>query len=158
MGGRVALELGFGHPDRLTAGPHDAALAWLRDRRWAPYLRWMRPELGLLQLAPRAVVERIMRALFPGADTSGAVGDRRVRAHLQDTAGPSRLLRSGAQHLSREPHGDDGFWSKLRMLAPQALFVWGSNDRLAPVVRQARRAKRSRRPSTSSSTAAICRR
>ena len=44
MGGRVALELGF------RAAPADdglvlmtPAMAWLRERRWAPYLRWSGP-------------------------------------------------------------------------------------------------------------------
>ena len=54
MGGRVALELGFNHPERdgglVLMTP---AMAWLRERRWAPYLRWVRPELGLFQIAPR---------------------------------------------------------------------------------------------------------
>ena len=54
MGGRVALELGFELPERAGRLALLApSLAWLRERRWAPLLRAVRPELGLLQPAPR---------------------------------------------------------------------------------------------------------
>ena len=32
-----------------------------------------------------------------------------------------------------EPHGEEGFWSRLEGLAPDALFVWGKRDGLVPI-------------------------
>jgi pimeloyl-ACP methyl ester carboxylesterase len=32
-----------------------------------------------------------------------------------------------------EPHGDNGFWSRLASLSPDALFVWGRRDSLVPI-------------------------
>ena len=76
------------------------ALAWLRDRRWAPVVRLLRPELGLLQVTPRPVVERVVRRLVPGGGARlGGRGRRRVPARLPDPARPGRLLRGRAQHL-----------------------------------------------------------
>jgi pimeloyl-ACP methyl ester carboxylesterase len=32
-----------------------------------------------------------------------------------------------------EPHGEQGFWTRLGDLAPRAMFVWGRHDRLVPL-------------------------
>ncbi len=60
------------------------SLAWLRERRWAPLLRAVRPELGLLQPAPRMIVDRIARAMVPGGREGwSAVGvDEFLRGYL----------------------------------------------------------------------------
>ena len=96
MGGRIALEVGFEHHRRIERLVlMTPAMAWLRERRWAPYLKLVRPELGLIQF----------RAAFYAA----------------------------ARHIYLdEPHGDDGFWTRLRELAPDAMFLWGRKDMLVP--------------------------
>ena len=135
MGARVALELGFIHPDRTDGLVlMTPAMAWLRERRWAPYLRWVRPELGLLQVAPRAAVEPLMRWLMPGADTSWGQSaiDEFVRI-FTSPRGRAAFYAAARNIYLDEPHGEAGFWSGLRTLAPEALFIWGRNDRLAPV-------------------------
>jgi pimeloyl-ACP methyl ester carboxylesterase len=135
MGARVALELGFAHPDRTDGLVlMTPAMAWLRERRWAPYLRWVRPELGLLQIAPRAAVEPLMRWLMPGADTAWGESaiDEFVRI-FTSPRGRAAFYAAARNIYLDEPHGEAGFWSRLRMLAPEALFIWGLNDRLAPV-------------------------
>ena len=135
MGGRVALELGFLHPDRTDGLVlMTPAMAWLRERRWAPYLRWVRPELGLLQVAPRAAVEPLMRRFLPGADTSWGQSaiDEFVRV-FTSPRGRAAFYAAARNIYLDEPHGEEGFWSRLRALAPEALFIWGLNDRLAPV-------------------------
>ena len=69
LGGRVALEVGLRHPDRVDRLALLApSLAWRRDRPWARLVKLMRPELGLVQLAPRPVVDGIVRRIIPGAD------------------------------------------------------------------------------------------
>lgn len=68
MGGRVAIEIGLRHPERVERiGLLAPSLAWLRDRPWAPLLRLVSPQLGLIQPAPRIVVESIVRRVVPGA-------------------------------------------------------------------------------------------
>ena len=135
MGGRVALELGFEHADRIGGLVlMTPAMAWLRERRWAPYLRWVRPELGLIQLAPRAAVEPFMRWLIPGAHTSWGRSaiDEFVRTYT--TARGRAAFYAAARNIYLdEPHGDAGFWSRLGTLAPESLFIWGRRDRLVPL-------------------------
>jgi len=135
LGGRVALELGLSYPDRVDRlvllCP---SLAWRRERPWMPLVRLTRPELGLVQLAPRPVVDAIMRRLIPGADggwTAAGV-DEFLRAYL--TAPGRAAFYAAARHIYlEEPHGEGGFWSRLRELDAEALFVWGRRDRLVPI-------------------------
>ncbi len=135
MGGRVALEVGFRHPDRvdrivgLAASP-----AWRRDRRWAPLVKALRPELGLLQIAPRPVVEEFARRFVPGGRAGwSAVGvDEFLRAYLQPRG--RAAFYAALRHIYLdEPEGEDGFWTRLRELESDSLFVWGRHDRLVPI-------------------------
>lgn len=134
MGGRIALELGFEHHERVERLVlMTPAMAWLRERRWAPYLRLVRPELGLLQIAPRPVVERIVNWLIPGADSPAAAAgiDEFIRTYT--TARGRAAFYAAARHIYLdEPHGDRGFWTRLRALSPEAMFLWGRHDGLVP--------------------------
>jgi pimeloyl-ACP methyl ester carboxylesterase len=132
MGGRVALELGFEHPERTgRLALLSPSLAWLRERRWATLLRAVRPELGLLQPAPRMVVDRITRAVVPGAkDGWSAVGvDEFLRGYL--TPRGRAAFYAAARNIYLED--PDTFWSRLRELQGEALFVWGRQDRVVPI-------------------------
>jgi pimeloyl-ACP methyl ester carboxylesterase len=136
MGGRVAIETGFMDRSRVRSlvllSP---ALAWLRDRRWAPVVRLLRPELGLLQIAPRSVVERMVRRLIPGGESDGwaAAGvDEFLRSYLT-ARGRAAFYAAARSIYLDEPHGEDGFWTRLRGLSPDALFVWGRRDALVPI-------------------------
>ena len=135
LGGRVALEVGLRDPERVRRLALLApSLAWRRNRPLAPLLRLVRPELGLVQLAPRPVVEGIVHRLIPGAaDGWTAAGvDEFLRAYL--TPAGRAAFYAAARHIYlEEPHGDDGFWTRLRTLQPEALFVWGRRDRLVPL-------------------------
>lgn len=135
LGGRVALEVGLLHPDRVDRlvllCP---SLAWRRERPWAPLVRLTRPELGLVQIAPRWLVDAIVHRLIPGADEGWTAAgiDEFLRAYL--TPAGRAAFYAAARHIYlEEPHGDEGFWSRLRGLAPEALFVWGRRDRLVPI-------------------------
>jgi pimeloyl-ACP methyl ester carboxylesterase len=135
LGGRIALEVGLRDPARVDRLALLApSLAWRRPRRWAPALRLVRPELGLVQLAPRAVVEAIVHRLIPSADhgwTAAGV-DEFLRAYLAP-AGRAAFY-AAARHIYLEaPHGDAGFWTRLPGLEPDALFVWGRQDTLVPI-------------------------
>jgi pimeloyl-ACP methyl ester carboxylesterase len=135
MGGRVAIEAGLiDHPRVRSLSLLSPAVAWLRDRRWAPVVRLLRPELGLLQLAPRPVVERVVRRLVPGGNDgwSAAGVDEFLRAYLTPR-GRAAFYAAARNIYLDEPHGDEGFWTRLRELAPDALFVWGRRDGLVPI-------------------------
>ena len=135
LGGRVALEVGLSEPERVDRLALLApSLAWRRNRPWAPFLRLVRPELGLIQPAPRPVVEAIVKRTIPGAtDGWTAAGvDEFLRAYL--TPAGRAAFYAAARHIYLEaPHGDRGFWPRLRELRPEALFVWGRRDRLVPL-------------------------
>ncbi len=131
MGGRVALEAGLRHPDRVDRivllCP---ALAWLRNRQWAGLVRLLRPELGLLQVAPRPVVDGIVRGLIPGAtDGWAAAGvDEFLRAYLTPR-GRAAFYAAARNIYLDEPAGESGFWARLRALERDCLFVWGLQRR-----------------------------
>jgi pimeloyl-ACP methyl ester carboxylesterase len=135
MGGRVAIEAGMTDRDRIGGlvllSP---ALAWLRARPWAPFIRALRPELGLLQPAPRPVVEAMVRRLVPAANggwTAAGV-DEFLRAYLT-RSGRAAFYAAARNIYLDEPHGDDGFWTRLRSLESDSLFVWGRHDKLVPI-------------------------
>jgi pimeloyl-ACP methyl ester carboxylesterase len=135
MGGRVAIEAGLMDRSRVRSLTLlSPALAWLRDRRWAPVVRLLRPELGLLQVAPRSVTDRIVRMLVPGANHGWAAAgvDEFLRSYLTPR-GRAAFYAAARNIYLDEPHGDDGFWTRLGGLSTDALFVWGRHDTLVPI-------------------------
>src|SRR5215210_4587998 len=135
MGGRVAIEAGLMDRDRtgglLLLSP---ALAWLRPRPWAPLVRALRPELGLIQPATRQVVEALVRRLVPAASggwTAAGV-DEFLRAYLT-RSGRAAFYAAARNIYLDEPHGDNGFWTRLESLQSDSLFVWGRQDKLVPI-------------------------
>lgn len=135
MGGRVALELGFTAPERVDRLVMLApALAWLRARPFAPYLRFVAPQLGLIQPAPRWIVEHIVRYLIPGADTEWTAAgiDEFLRSYLTPR-GRAAFYAAARNIYLDAPHGRDGFWTRLPSLEPKSLFVWGRKDPLVPI-------------------------
>ena len=135
MGGRVAIEAGLIDRSRVRSlALLSPALAWLRDRRWAPVVRLLRPELGLLQVAPRSVTDRIVRRVVPGGNDGWAAAgvDEFLRAYLTPR-GRAAFYAAARNIYLDEPHGDDGFWTRLGRLSTDALFVWGRQDTLVPI-------------------------
>jgi pimeloyl-ACP methyl ester carboxylesterase len=135
MGGRVAIEFGLRNPDR-TQGLilMTPSMAWLSDRRWAAYLRLVRPELGLLQPAPRAIVEQVVRRVVPGADEhwTRAGIEEFLRSYLTPR-GRVAFYAAARQIYLEEPDGPNGFWTRLRALECDSQFLWGRRDTLVPV-------------------------
>jgi len=136
MGGRVAIEAGLCAPDRfggiVLLSP---AMAWLRhDRTLSLLLQLPVSRLGLIQPAPRAIVEPVVRRLIPNGDRGWVAAgiDEFLRAFC--TAGGRFAFYEAARNIYRdEPHGERGFWSRLERLSPRTMFVWGRHDRLVPM-------------------------
>ena len=135
MGGRVAIEAGLMEGERVSSlALLSPALAWLRDRRWAPVVRALRPELGHVQLAPKQLTEGLVRRVIPGAQNGWAAAgvDEFLRAYFTPR-GRAAFYAAARNIYLDEPHGDEGFWTRLAELAPRALFVWGRKDQLVPI-------------------------
>ena len=135
MGGRVAIEVGLRAPERsgriVLLSP---ALAWLRPRQWDWLLRLDLPKLGLIQPTPRWAVEPIVRALVPGGDRGWAAAgvDEFLRSFLTPR-GRAAFYQAARNIYLDEPHGEHGFWTRLKALSPEAMFVWGRQDQLVPI-------------------------
>jgi len=135
MGGRAAIEVGLRCPERVERLVLLApSLAWLRGRPWARPLRLVPAKLGVLQPAPRRVVEGIVRRVVPGAheNWTAAGVDEFLRAYLEPR-GRAAFYAAARNIYLEEPHGPDGFWSRLEGLQPDSLFVWGRQDGLVPI-------------------------
>jgi pimeloyl-ACP methyl ester carboxylesterase len=135
MGGRVALEIGLRYPERVGRLALLApSLAWRRERPWAPFVRMMSPELGLVQITPRWLAEAIVHRIIPNAaDNWVRAGvDEFLRAYLTPR-GRVAFYAAARQIYLEEPHGSKGFWTRLAGLRAPSLFVWGRHDSLVPI-------------------------
>ena len=156
LGGRVAIELGIEHPERVgrlvLLCP---ALAWRRERPLVPLLRLTRPELGLVQIAPRPLVEAIVRRVIPGAEQgwTAAGVDEFLRAYLTPAGGPPST-RPRATSISTSRTGRRASGHGSAELQAESLFVWGQRDRLVPIAFARHVEEVLPRARTSSSTAA----
>jgi pimeloyl-ACP methyl ester carboxylesterase len=137
MGGRIALEVGFEAPERVSSLSLLAPALAFRHRQLAPLIKVLRPELAVI---PHVLREKLVRAQFRAlfADPERldpAAADVAVEEFV-------RLYKSRAARVAffaaarniylDEPHGEDGFYSRLSRLAPPALFIWGDSDTLIP--------------------------
>jgi pimeloyl-ACP methyl ester carboxylesterase len=132
MGGRVALELGMRHPERVEGLVlMTPSLAWRGSRPWVGPLKLIRPELGLLQPTPRPVVEAFVRRFVPGAESSWVASgvDEFLRAFL-NPRGRVAFYAAARNIYLEDP---DKFWSRLEALQARSLFLWGRRDTLVPI-------------------------
>ena len=135
MGGRVAIEVGLLHPERVDRlAMLSPALAWLRDRRWRWLLQAPLPKLGLIQPAPRMITEPIVRNLVPGGSEgwSAAGVDEFLRSYL-NPRGRVAFYEAARNIYLDEPRGEEGLWTRMKELEADSLFVWGKKDRLVPI-------------------------
>jgi pimeloyl-ACP methyl ester carboxylesterase len=134
MGGRAALETALTSPQRVGSLILIApSLAWRRSRPWAPYLRLLRPELGLLQITPRRAVEIVLSKAGISEQNGWAQAgiDEFLRLYMS-ARGRAAFYAAARQIYLEEPDGESGFWSRLPELEPKSLFVWGGQDRIVP--------------------------
>jgi pimeloyl-ACP methyl ester carboxylesterase len=135
LGGRVAIEVGLQHPERVgRLVLMMPSLAWRRNREWATLLTLVRPELGMLQFTPRPVVERILSWLLPDSGNGwvAAAKDEFLRSFVTP-AGRAAFYAAARNIYLEQPHGPTGFWSRLSELQPPSLFIWGRRDGVVPI-------------------------
>ena len=138
MGGRVALEAGLEHPDRvdrmvlLAPSP-----AFIRYREYVRVVRVLRPELAVIPVRPthRQVVRGI-KGMFSRPERLpdewyDAAADEFLRV-FRTARGRVAFFSAARQIYLEEPHGETGFWDRLPAMTRPALFVWGERDRLVP--------------------------
>src|SRR4051794_7336029 len=132
MGGRVALEVGMRHPDRIDRLVlMTPSMAWLSQPGWAKSLKIVRPELGIIQPAPKGFVESIVKRVVPASDSHFVAPalDEFLRSYL--TPRGRVAFYAAARNIALED--PDEFWEGLRELAPESLFIWGRRDGLVPI-------------------------
>jgi pimeloyl-ACP methyl ester carboxylesterase len=133
MGGRIATEMAMLEPDRTLAVVAICPVTVFDRPRALRIARLARPELGwFLTRLPRTRVENGLRSLF--ADPSHVDDDwyevaaddflRRWKSAKERRAFASSLRRI---YLDK-PFGRSGFWARLALLEPPALFVYGRDD------------------------------
>lgn len=137
MGGRVAIELGLRHPERVASLALLAPAVAFVKRTYHPIVRLMRPEVGLLpHRFTRDRVAETFWSLF--ADPDGidpSVADVVVDEFQRIYASPGgriAFLASARNLYLDAPYGRDGFYARLAQLEAQSLFVWGSHDKVIP--------------------------
>jgi pimeloyl-ACP methyl ester carboxylesterase len=137
MGGRVAIELGLRHPERVGAlGLLCPAVAFVK-RTYQPLVRAIRPELGLLphRFTRQRVADRFW-SLFADPDAidpsmADVVVDEFQRIY-SSPGGRIAFLTSARNVYLDAPFGRNGFYGRLSQLEAPALFVWGSHDTIIP--------------------------
>ncbi len=132
MGGRVALEVGMTAPDRtdrLVA--MTPSMAWIGKPGWAPFLKLVRPELGIFQPAPKGFVEGIVRRVVPGSENHYVAPalDEFMRSYLSPRGRVA--FYASARNIALE--NPEPFWSRLQEMSPETLFIWGRRDTLVPI-------------------------
>jgi pimeloyl-ACP methyl ester carboxylesterase len=132
MGGRVALEVGMRHPDRIERLVlMTPSMAWLSSPPWASALRLVRPELGIIQPAPKGFVEGLIKRIVPQADHHFVAPalDEFLRSYL--TPRGRVAFYAAARNIALEQ--PEEFWAGLETLSPESLFIWGRRDGLVPI-------------------------
>jgi pimeloyl-ACP methyl ester carboxylesterase len=137
MGGRVAIEIGLSHPERVGAlALLCPAVAFVR-RDFALLVRLLRPELGMLPHSfGRTVVEKQFWSMFADRDQvdpvlADIVVDEFERIYRSPGARLAFLSSARAIYLEK-PFGASGFYPRLGELQAPAMFVWGTGDKLVP--------------------------
>jgi pimeloyl-ACP methyl ester carboxylesterase len=138
MGGRISLEVAMTTPERVRSLTLLCpAVAFLKRRGFVPFVRALRPELGILpHRLPHRLVVRSIRSMFSQPDRLPAswyeAGADEFLRVFRTPRGRAALYASMRNIYLDEPGGDRGFWVRLERLDRPSMFVWGARDRLVP--------------------------
>jgi len=138
MGGRVALEVAFSAPERVSSLSLLApALAFRRRRELVPLVRLLRPELAAIPhpLSPDQVRKNFWSMFARPERLDPAVADIACEEFCRTYRSRSARIAffAALRNIYLDaPYGERGFWTRLAELVPPALFVWGDSDTLVP--------------------------
>jgi pimeloyl-ACP methyl ester carboxylesterase len=139
MGGRIAIEVAFRHPERVESLSLLApSMAWRRRRELVPLVRLLRPELASIPHPLRAATVRAQFwGLFARPErldpvVADVAAEEFLRAY-RSRAGRVAFFAAARNIYLDEPYGENGFWPRLRELSPETMFVWGKQDNLVPI-------------------------
>jgi pimeloyl-ACP methyl ester carboxylesterase len=139
LGGRVAIEVGLRSPERVNSlSLLSPSLAWRKRRGFVPFVKLMRPELAAIPHRMNAqIVRRQFWSMFGRPERlHPSVADVAVEEFLRsyrDRAARIAFSSAARNIYLEEPHGPDGFWTRLEGLEPPAMFIWGDEDPLVPL-------------------------
>ena len=133
LGGRIAMEVAMREPDRVAAIVCLCPAAAFTHRPALGFVRLLRPELGIGAFnLPRNAIKQNLRQLFadPGCIEEqwydSAIDD--FLAYWRSPRGRLAFLAALRNVYLDEPHGEEGFWSRLSQMKPPALFIYGRRD------------------------------
>jgi pimeloyl-ACP methyl ester carboxylesterase len=137
MGGRVSIEVGLRHPERVAGLALLCPAVAFVKREFHPIVRLLRPELGILpHKIARRMVESQFWDLFCDPDrVDPSVADVVVDEfqRIYGSAGARFAFLSSARNIYLDkPFGRGGFYPRLSQLGCPTLFVWCSHDVLIP--------------------------
>jgi pimeloyl-ACP methyl ester carboxylesterase len=137
LGGRVAIELGLRHPERVGGLALLCPAVAFVKRTYHPLVRVIRPELALVphHLGRERVAERLW-SLFADPDAiDPSIADLVVDEFQRIYSSPGgriAFLAAARNVYLDAPFGRNGFYGRLSQLEAPALFVWGSHDTVIP--------------------------
>ncbi len=137
MGGRVALEVGLHHPERVGGiGLLCPAVAFVK-RGLHPLVRLLRPELGVLphRFSNKRVASQFWSLFADATSSTPCVADIVVDEfqRIYQSAGARLAFLASARNIYLDdPFGRTGFYPALAKLERPALFIWGTHDQVIP--------------------------
>jgi len=135
MGGRIAMEVAMGAPERVEAIACLCPAAAFSHRPGLLLARLMRPELSVIAgRLPRKRMREGMRYLFAdGNCVENDWYDAAIDEFLDVWKSPrARIAFSKALRniYLDEPEGERGLWNRLSFMETPSLFIYGKHDTL----------------------------
>ncbi len=133
LGGRIAIELGLRHPERVGGLALLIPAVAFPGRSYPALVRLLRPEIAALpHQVTRGMIEQRFHALFADPDrVHPALADMVVDEFRRTYASPGGRVAFFAalrKIYLDAPFGDGGFYPRLAELSAPSLFLWGDRD------------------------------